>query len=150
MRRAELIYLLVDGAHARFVEWSEDKGAFVTFHRLDGEERLEQVRAEQRDEPTGRSFESAGAARHGVGREDAYRRSKEAFAADVARALSKIASGRSVEGVVLAATPRLLAIVRASLPPRANVIAEIGKDLIKTPDHELGRWLGPDALAANR
>ena len=148
--RQKLLYLLLDGAHARFVEWSQDKGDFVTIHQLEGEGRLEALRAEQRDEQPGRSFESATAGRHGVGREDAYRRAKEAFAADVGRAFDKVAAGRNIDGVVLAAPPRLLRVVRAALPPQTNIVAEIGKDLLKTPDHELEPWLGPAALAAGR
>ena len=148
--RQKLLYLLVDGAHARFVEWSKDKGDFVTIHRLEGVDRLDEVRDEQRDEQPGRSFESAAAGRHAVGREDAYRRAKEAFAADVGRAYKKVAAGRSLDGVVLAAPPRLLRALRDSLPAQATVVAELGKDLVKTPDHDLAPWLGPMAIAVLR
>src|SRR5579864_6655676 len=88
--RRRLIYLLADGAHARFVERSTDTGHFVTVNRIDGTEALEAVRAEQRDEPAGRSVESVGGARHAVGREDAYRRAKAAFASQAATALNKM------------------------------------------------------------
>ena len=142
-----LIYLLVDGAHARFVERSAETGDLVTVRRISGDERLDVLRAEQRDEAPGRSFESSGAGRHRVGREDSYRRAKEAFVAEVGEAITDLIAAGQVDGVVLAAPRRLLKSLRESLPRSANLVAEIGKDLTKTPDHELEAWLGPLALA---
>jgi protein required for attachment to host cells len=148
--RPKLIYLLVDGAHARVVERVAETGAFVTVRRVQGEDRLDEVRAQQQDEKPGRSFESASAARHAVGREDAYRRAKEGFAAGVGAAVDDLLSDRAIEGVVLVAPPRLLQSLRAGLPETTNVVAEVGKDLIKTRDRDLETWLGPIALAAGR
>ena len=147
-QRAKLLYVLIDGAHARFVVWSRDKGDFVTVHRMAGEERLRELRAEQRNEQPGRSFESASAGRHAVGRGDAYRRAKEMFASEVGRGLGEFVAGRDIEGVVIAAPTRLLKIVRERLPARTEIVAEIGKDLIKTPDHELGAWLDRATIGA--
>jgi protein required for attachment to host cells len=146
--RSKLLYVLADGAHARFIEQSPETHAFVTVHRMDGSQRLEILRAEQRDEQVGRSFESGSAARHGVGREDAYRRAKEAFAADVAKTLRELLSRTSHQGVVLVGPPRLLKVLRAGIGPADRVVAELGKDLTKTPDHELGEWLTPLSLVA--
>jgi protein required for attachment to host cells len=143
VHRQRLLYVLADGAHARFVERSPETHAFVTVHRMDGSHRLEIVRAEQRDEQVGRSFESGSAARHGVGREDGYRRAKEAFAVDVAKTLRELVGRTTPEGVVLVAPPRLLKVLRVGLGATAHVAAELGKDLTKTPDHELGEWLSP-------
>jgi protein required for attachment to host cells len=143
----KLIYLLADGAHARFVERSRETGAFVTVQRLSGTGRLAQVRAEQRDEAPGRSFESATQGSHAVGREDAYRRAKEAFAAHVAAEFNGFLAAEKIEGVVLVAPRRLLAILRGKLSAHTLVVAELPKDLIKTPDHRLAEWLSPMALA---
>jgi protein required for attachment to host cells len=145
-RRPKLLYVLADGAHARFVEQSENS-AFVTVHRIDGTRRLETLRAEQRDEQAGRSFESGSSARHGVGREDAYRRAKEAFAADVAKTLRALLDRTPQQGVVLVAPPRLLRVLRDGLGAAAPIVAELGKDLTKVTDHELGQWLLPLSLA---
>ncbi|HXQ13789.1 MAG TPA: host attachment protein [Caulobacteraceae bacterium] len=146
-RRPQLLYVLADGAHARFVEQSAETSAFVTVHRLDGSSRLEIVRAEQRDEQAGRSFESGSTTRHGVGREDAYRRAKEAFAADVAKTLLTLFGQASEQGVVLVAPPRLLRVMRDCIGSSAPIVAELGKDLTKATDHELGKWLLPLSLA---
>jgi protein required for attachment to host cells len=145
--RRNLLYVLADGAHARFVEQSAETHAFVTSSRMDGTERLATLRAEQRDEQAGRTFESATGGRHAVGREDPYRPAKEAFAADVAERVGELLARHPVEGVVLVAPPRLLRVLRAGVAPAAQVVAELGKDLTKTPDHELGQWLLPIAQA---
>lgn len=147
VHRPRLLYVLADGAHARFVDWSAETHAFVTAKSMDGSHLLDVVRAEQRDEPAGRSFESASPARHGVGREDSYRRAKQAFAADVAKTLREHLRRTSYEGVVLVAPPRLLKVLRAGLAGFSPVVGELGKDLTKTPDHELGEWLSPLSLA---
>ncbi len=139
--RRRLIYLLADGAHARFVERSADTGHFVTVSRIDGTEALEAVRAEQRDEPAGRSIESVGGARHAVGRNDAYRRAKAAFASQAATALNKLVQRKAVEAVVLVAPARLIPVLREHVSPRVPIARTLAKNLIKTPDHELGAWL---------
>ena len=141
-RHAKLIYVLADGAHARFVERVAETGAFVSFSHLDGSERLQTVRDEQRNEEAGRTFESANPGRHGVGREDtAYERAKEEFATHVAHRLNELVAERKPEGVVLVAPPRLLKAMRDGLAAGVTVTGELGKDLAKTPDHELGHWL---------
>jgi protein required for attachment to host cells len=139
----KLIYVLADGAHARFVERNADTGDFVSFQHMDGSGQLDTLREEQRNEQTGRTFESSGGHRHGVGRdEDVYERAKADFAAQVAGRLSELAAQRKPEGVVLVAPPRLLAPLREGLAASVPVVGELGKDLVKTPDHELGDWLG--------
>jgi protein required for attachment to host cells len=149
-RREKLIYLLADGAHARFVEQSSENGAFVTFKEMDGSKALAKFRAEERDHQPGRSFESGASARHSVGRENNFRRAKEEFAASVAESLNEYLSHHGFEGVVLVAPPRLLSVLRADLTPKAKIVAELGKDLTKAADHTLGEWLGPLALARIR
>ena len=143
-RRRKLIYLLADGASARFVQHGERAGEFVTMRELDGRQRLATLREEQRDEGPGRSFESATSARHGVGRDDdAYRRAKEAFAAEAAETAARMAAEGDCEGVVLVAPPKLLPVLREHLSPRTRVVNTLAKDLTKAPDHDLARWLGP-------
>jgi len=142
-RPRNLVYLIADGAHARFVVRSES-GDFVAIRQIDGSERLEDARVQLRGEHAGRSFESVGGARHGVGRsEGVYQRVKGAFAREAAGMLNKLAEARACDGVVLVAPKRLLPLLRRDVGPAVSVVAEIAKDLTKTPDHELGRWLTP-------
>jgi protein required for attachment to host cells len=148
--RRKLIFLLADGAHARFVEQTPETGAYVTVRSMDGSERIETLRAEQRDEAPGRTHESFGYGSHAVGREDAYRRAKAAFAADVAKTLNHMLAQGDFDGVVLVAPARLRKTLRAGMTSRTAVVRELAKDLTKTPDHELGGWLNPLALAQAR
>jgi protein required for attachment to host cells len=140
-RHPNLIYVLADGAHARFVERRADTGAFVTFKKMDGSGRLQTLREELRDEGAGRSYESANSGRSTVGPDDAYARAKADFATHVGYRLTEINAERKPEGVVLVAPPRLLNSIRESLAAGVVVTAELGKDLTNTPDHELGHWL---------
>lgn len=138
-----LLFILADGAHARFVKRNRDTGAFLTVRELDGSHRLKNLRRELRaGPPPGRSHESGSPARHGVGREDYARQAKEAFVADVAREAAEFAD---VGGAVVVVAPaRLVSALRDELG--AKVAAVLNKDLVKTPDHELGRWLEPVIL----
>lgn len=144
-----LLYVVADGGSARLLERRSSDGEFVTIRRLDGRGRLAAVREEQRDEHAGRSFESATTARHAVGREDDYRRAKAAFAREVAEAVNEMLAAESSSesssgawsGVVLAAPSRLVRVFREALEPRTNLVSTVAKDLTKTQEHELGRWL---------
>jgi protein required for attachment to host cells len=146
-RRRKPISQLADGAHARFVELSPQTHAYVTVARMSGEQRPATLRIEQRDERAGRNDESGCSGRHAVGREDAGLRAKEAFAGDVAHALNDPAGKRALGGVVLAAPPRLLKVLREGLTATVPILGEFGKDPTKTPDHQLGEWLGSFAFA---
>ena len=76
-------------------------------------------------------------------REGADDRRRQAFA-DRAAALAgeEVAHGRC-NRLVLVAPARMLPLIRKSLPPEAQerVVGELRRDLTKTADHELGRWL---------
>jgi protein required for attachment to host cells len=137
----KLIYLIADGANARFVRRGEAAGQFVTVRQLDGHPGLAATREKMRAHPPGRSFESAIQMRHAVGRDDAYQRAKAKFAVSAAEILTRMILNGDCDGVVLVAPSRLLPVLRSHLPRNANVVRTLVKDLIKVPDHELSRWL---------
>jgi len=144
---SRLLFILADGAHARFVKRNRDTGAFLTVRELDGSHRLKNLRRELRAGPQrGRSHESGSPTRHGVGREDYARQAKEAFVTDVAREAAEFAG--IGQALVLVAPARLVSALRERLD--AKVAAVLNKDLLKTPDHELGRWLEPVILQARQ
>jgi protein required for attachment to host cells len=140
-KHLNLLYLIADGGVARIAERAAGTGDFVTRRTLDGKARLATLREEQRDEEAGRSMESATSARHAVGREDVYRRAKADFARHAADVVSEAMASGVWEGVVLVAPARLLPVFRAELEGRAQVVHTLAKDLTKTPDHALRRWL---------
>ncbi|MGE5500313.1 MAG: host attachment protein [Ignavibacteriales bacterium] len=138
-----LLFVLADGAHARFVQRNRETGAFVTVRELDGSHRLKNLRRELRGgPPPGRSHESASTARHGVGREDYERQAKEAFVTQVAQEACEFATPN--DALVVVAPSRLVSAFRERLGERAAAV--VAKDLIKTPDAELARWLEPLTL----
>ena len=142
-----LLFVLADGAHARFVKRNAKTGAFVTVRELDGSRKLKSLRRELRSGPAaGTSHESSSPTRHGVGREDYLRQAKEAFVAEVAREAADFATAK--DALVVVAPARLVSALREELGSR--VAASLTKDLIKTPDAELGRWLEPVMLQARQ
>lgn len=145
----KLLYIVADGAVARLIERQPHSGEFVTRRKLDGRGDLAVLREQERDEGAGRSIESATVARHAVGREDVYQRAKAVFARHAADAALELLAEGVWGGVVLAAPARLLPVMRAELAGRAVVVKELAKDLTKTPDHALRRWLDPAELGSD-
>ena len=140
LQHRKLLYVVADGGTARLLERLPE-GGFRTVRKLDGRGRLAVVREQLRDEHAGRSVESANSARHAVGREDDYRRAKAEFARRTAEAVKRMLANGDWSGVVLAAPPRLMRVFRDELGRRTEVVRTLAKDLTKTPEHELGRWL---------
>lgn len=141
----KLLLVLTDGGRARLVERSSATGDFVTIATLDHTRRLRRLRHEVRASPAARIFGSFSSRRHGVGREDYYRPAKEAFMAEVAAQAAALVRRRKLEGVILAAPPRLLGALRKRLGRRILVADAVGKDLTKAPDHQLAAWFGEGA-----
>lgn len=120
-------------------------GDFVTIETLDHTRRLRHLRRQVRARPAVRTFGSFSSRRHGVGREDHFRPAKETFMAEVAERTAAMVRHRNLEGVILAAPPRLLRALRRKLGRRVLVADAVGKDLTKTPDHRLPVWFGKGA-----
>ena len=139
---------IVDGEHARFVQPDGDN-ALHTVASLDSASAHQRSRDIGTDQP-GRSFESASSARHAVGeRHDLHAMAKARFVDLVAEQLNADAERDEFDQLVLVAPPRALPELRDALDDvtRAKVIGALEKDLVKTPDHELGEhlraWVGP-------
>ena len=134
-------YLLADGEHARIVS-RED-----IHHPLKTQRSFESFTAHQRssqlgtDQP-GRSYESVGGARHAIApRHDPHRMEEEHFLQFGAQEITDAATRGDYDHVVLVAPPRALGVLRAALGTKAKVMTELGKDLLKVPDHELAAHL---------
>lgn len=145
----KLLFVLADGARARFVERSTASGDFVTVEHLDYSTQLRKRRAELRASPPASGFESFSTRRYGVEREDSLRSAKEEFMAEVADRAALIAKRRRKEALFLISPPRLIGPLRSQVGDRMVVAGVLGKDLTKMPDHELGAWL-IDALFSVR
>jgi protein required for attachment to host cells len=145
MRPTTTWILIADGARARiFANHGPGKGVeavegaeFTADHRPDREILS--------DKP-GRTFESVGTTRHAIQpHHDPHRELKRAFSERLAQLLDQKLAQKAYDRVVLVAPPVTLGDLREALsdPVKAAVYAELGKDLTKTPTHEL-----PEHLAA--
>lgn len=140
---SQMIFVIADGAHARFVARAPGGGDFVTLSELDGSDRLRVLRAELRASPPGRSHESMSPSRSSVGPNESVRQAKESFAREVADVAARTFADRARDGVVLVAPQRLIGLLGAGLEGRMTIVGRLGKDLTKIPDHDLGEWLEP-------
>lgn len=142
MRAPKTLFLLTDGARARFVERSAQTGGYATVSEIDRRDRLEVLRGELRASAAGRSLQSGTPERHAVGREGAFRQAKEAFIEEMADRAVEICREREYQDVFIAAPARLIGPLSRRLATQAAVAGALQKDLTKTPDAALGRWLG--------
>lgn len=141
MPTPRVLFVLADGARARFVERSPESGRFVTVHEVDGRNKLRDLRSELRANLPARGMDQSCPGGHAVYQQDFLRDAKEAFAADVAGSAAAMLQKRSYAGVYLAAPARLIAILRRGLAGKAVIAGELHRDLTKAPDAELERWL---------
>jgi protein required for attachment to host cells len=141
MRAPRILFLLTDGARARFGERSAQTGDFVTLSEVDRRDRLEVLRTELRASPPGRSLQSGTPERHAVGREGAFRQAKEAFVEEMADRAAEVCRRRDFQAVFIAAPARLVGPLRRRLTTQAKVAGALQKDLTKASDATLGRWL---------
>lgn len=95
--------------------------------------------ADFKDHKPGTSQASVGSAHHTVGTSDPRREVKRRFAVEVADALEAEHRKGAFDRLVIAAPPAMLGDLRTALAKQvaAVVVAELHKDLVKTPEHEL-------------
>lgn len=142
MRHPKILYLLADGARARFVERSPQTEHFVTISEIDARDRLETLRHELRGSPPVANRQSGTPQRHAVGPDSFVRDAKEAFAAEVADRAAEICRKGEYLSIFIAAPSRLTGPIQQRLEGKAAVSGVLEKDLTKSPDETLETWLG--------
>jgi protein required for attachment to host cells len=138
-----VLFIIADGAHARFVAAASGAREFVTLREVDGSERLRKLRAELRASPAGRGHESMSPTRRSVGPTGYVRHAKEDFVGEIADLAAESFGENAEDGVVLIAPARLIGPLRQRLRGRMNIIATLSKDLTKVADHDLAEYLAP-------
>jgi protein required for attachment to host cells len=141
MPKPKVLFLLADGARARFVERSAETGHFVTVQEIDSRDKLRTLRKEVRASPPAWTTQQGLPGGDAIDTQDYFRAAKEAFATEVAERAATLVSKRAYQGVFLAAPARLIGVLRRGLAGKANITGEINRDLTKAPDAELGKWL---------
>jgi protein required for attachment to host cells len=148
MPKSKVLFLLADGARARFVERSPDTGHFVTVQEIDSRDKLRTLRKEARASQPSWTTQQGLPGGDALNQQDYFRVAKEAFAVEIAEKAAAMLEKRAYQGVFLAAPARLIGILRRGLAGKANITGEINRDLTKAPDSELGRWLPTPGIAA--
>lgn len=148
-RPANSLYVLADGARARFVERRSEPRSFATIEEIDSRAQLRELRQELRASPPSRVMQSGSAGRrHTVGVDDAVQRAKADFIQTVAERATDLYRTGGYSEVVVAAPDRLLTPLREQLEGGGARTVAINRDLTKTPDCDLGDWLEPPELRA--
>lgn len=131
-------FVIADGSHARWVRRSERaQDDFATVRELSAGHR-------QGGHPLGVVFEGSSGQRFSVEEADeAVRRHAEAFAREVAEQINREAEAGGFERLAIVAPAHTLSAITAHLgaAAKARLVNTLAKDLVKTPDHELGGWL---------
>jgi len=106
---------------------------------------------EQADRPTreigtdapGRSISSVGSARSAVQQTDFHEQSEQRFLTELAKRLEAAVTAGDMKSLILVAPPRALGLLRqaASGNLRHAIRAEIDKDYVKLPVHEIEKHL---------
>jgi protein required for attachment to host cells len=98
---------------------------------------------EQGTDAPGRVHQSVGTMRSAVEQTDWHERTESAFLQDLAGRLDAAVTAGETKAVILVAPPRALGVLRRSYSPRLRdaLRAEIDKDLVKKPVHEIEKHL---------
>jgi protein required for attachment to host cells len=106
---------------------------------------------EQKDLPThllgadrpGRTHSSAGSGSSAVTQTDWHDLAEQAFLTHLAQKLDAAVAAGKMKSIILAASPRALGMIRPAYSHalRAAVRAEVDKDLVKLPIHEIEKHL---------
>ena len=142
MRMPKTLYLIADGGRVRYVERT-GPGHFNTFRKFVSAHIHEKASELLRDHPA-RVQESATTTRHGIERKINPRdKIEQKFIQEVAADLRDDKTIGGFDNVVIVAPPKLLSVLRESLPQAfvSKLVDSIDKDLTKIPDGDLYRHL---------
>lgn len=134
--------IVCDGAKALVLENAGD-AKFPNFKTLEVFDQKDLPTREQGTDEPGRAFNSVGSGRSSYEQTDWQSRSEEAFLTHLARHLDTAVSTGKTKSLILVAPPRALGVIRpAYTPALKNALrAELDKDLVKLPVHEIERHL---------
>lgn len=137
-----LMFAIADGEHVRFVRPAADN-ALHSEARVDSTSAHKQS-ADLRSDRPGASFHSDSTAHHAMTpRHDPHTMEKEKFARAIAEQLNAGAASGAFDDLVVVAPSHVLGAIRDALDTTAaaRLIGTLAKDLVKTPDDELGPHL---------
>ncbi len=134
--------VVCDGAKALILENAGD----ATFPNLKTREVYEQDVAKTHEQGTdapGRSVNSVGSSRSAMEQTDWHDQAEQRFLVDLAKRLDAAVTAGETKSMIVIAPPRALGVLRQAYPNglREAVKAEIDKDYVKMPVHEIEKHL---------
>ena len=134
--------IVCDGAKALILE---NAGDAISLN-LKTREVREQADAKTREQGTdapGRSINSVDARRGAMEQTDWHDQAEQRFLADLSKRLDAAVAAGETKSMILIAPPRALGVMRQACTPnlRKALRAEIDKDFVKMPVHEIEKHL---------
>jgi protein required for attachment to host cells len=135
--------VVCDGAKALVLENIGDTD-LPNFKTREVYEQKDLATHEQGTDAPGRTMDSMGTRRSAVSQTDWHDQSERQFLEKLAKHLDAEVQAGKVKSVVIVAPPRALGMIRPAYPHalRGALRAEVDKDLVKMPVHEIEKHLG--------
>jgi len=134
--------VVCDGRKALILENIGD-ARFPNLHTKEVREHPESRTSDQGTDRPGKTHASVGTARSAVEQTDWHDLSERAFLTALASRLHVAVTKGETEGLIMVAAPRALGMLREMYSPalRKAIRAELGKDFVKAPVHEIEKQL---------
>jgi protein required for attachment to host cells len=141
IRQGEWV-VVCDGAKALILVNIGDE-VFPNFKTKEVYDQADPMTHEQGTDAPGRSFQSVGTARSAMEQTDWHEQAERHFLEKLAARLDAAVGAGEVKSLVVAAPPRALGVLRQvySHGLRRALHAEIDKDLVKLPVHEIEKHI---------
>lgn len=134
--------VVCDGAKALLLENVGDS-KFPNLKTIEVLEQKNPATHELGTDKPGRSHSSVGHGRSGVTQTDWHDQAEQTFLTDLAHRLDAAVSAGKIKSLIMIAPPRALGMIRPAYSHglRGAVRAELDKDLVKMPVHEIEKRL---------
>jgi protein required for attachment to host cells len=134
--------VVCDGRKALLLE-NIGNARYPNLHTKEVREHPEPRTSEQGTDRPGKTHASVGTARSAVEQTDWHDLSERAFLTELAGRLLAAVNNGETKSLIMVAAPRALGMIREMYSPalRKAVRAELGKDLVKVPIHEIEQQL---------
>jgi protein required for attachment to host cells len=134
--------VVCDGAKALILENAGD-GMHPNLKTKEGHEQADAKTHEQGTDAPGRSVNSVGARRSAMEQTDWHEQDEQRFLCELAGRLDAAVTAGETKAVIVVAPPRALGVLRQAYSDglRGAVRAEIDKDYVRMPVHEIEKHL---------
>src|SRR3954454_14278830 len=139
--------IVCDGKKALILENAGDE-KFLNLKTREVQEHADPKTSDLGTDQPGRSFSSVGSGRSAVEQTDWHRQEEERFLQKLVSQLDHSVKVGEVKSLVIVAPPRALGVLRQAYSHilRAAVHAEIDKDLVRLPVHEIEKHLAGECV----